>query len=300
MHGVATAAAAILLSGLLAGPAKADLSGTISGWVRDERGVPQMGASVSILTTDGLTARRVFTDYSGQFTATGLMPGAYAVKVALGRFMPLTRSGVAVHSGRKTVLDVSMRGLFTSLQLVYPGPGTIRDMTEDWKWVLRTAHATRPALRIAPKRPASRDAARSCASCAAPSPTLPPTPSSAAEQGVAPGALANQSDLGTSFALATSVFGDNNVTVSGNLGNSATGENPSTAFRTSYRRDLGLVNPEVSVTVRQLQTSAVADRAFFGSGQPGDNAPDARDVLAGLRRQRQDRRFDGLRVRLPL
>jgi hypothetical protein len=272
MGGAATVVAAFLLSGLLAGHAQAELTGAITGWVRDERGLPQMGASVSILTADGHLAKRVFTDYGGQFTAAGLLPGAYAVKVALGRFTPLVRNNVQVSTGGKTVLDVSMRGLFSSLQLVYPGPGEIKDMTEDWKWVLRTAHSTRPALRIAPSEQ-HRETQKVLRKLRGTFADTSAYAELSGGQGVAPGALANQSDLGTSFALATSVFGQNNVTVSGNLGNSATGENPSTAFRTSYRRDLGLVNPEVSVTVRQLQTSAAANRAFFGPGQSGDNTP---------------------------
>ncbi|MEZ5392280.1 MAG: carboxypeptidase-like regulatory domain-containing protein [Bryobacterales bacterium] len=146
---VKLAAVAVLCS-VAAAPAKADLSGSIVGWVKDERGAPQMGAAVSILTAEGQLAKRVFTDYSGQFIAEGLLPGAYAVKVALGRFLPLTRDNVQVTMGGRTVLDVSMRGLFSSLTLVYPSAGVIKDMTDDWKWVLRTAHSTRPALRIAP------------------------------------------------------------------------------------------------------------------------------------------------------
>ncbi len=269
---VAATAATVFLCCLVTVPAKADLSGSIVGWVRDDRGAPQMGASVSILTAEGMLAKRVFTDYSGEFSAEGLMPGAYAVKIALGRFLPLTRDNVKVQTGSRTVLDVSMRGLFTSLQLVYPGPGEIRDMTDDWKWVLRTAHATRPALRIAPSEQhrETRKVLRKLEG------TFNDTKAYAelsGGAGVATGALANQSDLGTSFALATSVFGDNNVTVSGNLGNSATGDNPSTAFRTSYRREMGMVNPEVSVTVRQLQTSAAGGQALFSPGQNGDRTP---------------------------
>ena len=281
LSGAAKLAAAAILLSLSAGPAQADLSGSIVGWVRDERGAPQMGASVSILTAEGRLAKRVFTDYSGQFAAEGLLPGAYAVKVALGRFLPLTRDAVKVQTGARTVLDVSMRGLFTSLTLVYPGAGEIRDMTDDWKWVLRTAHSTRPALRIAPSEQhrETQKVLRKLQGTFADTQAYAELSGGA---GVAPGALANQSDLGTSFALATSVFGDNNVTVSGNLGNSATGENPATAFRTSYRRDMGLVNPEVSVTVRQLQASAVAGRALFGPGQANDNAPTLQTFSLGF------------------
>ncbi|MEZ5362647.1 MAG: carboxypeptidase-like regulatory domain-containing protein [Bryobacterales bacterium] len=268
---VKLAAVAVLCS-VAAAPAKADLSGSIVGWVKDERGAPQMGAAVSILTAEGQLAKRVFTDYSGQFIAEGLLPGAYAVKVALGRFLPLTRDNVQVTMGGRTVLDVSMRGLFSSLTLVYPSAGVIKDMTDDWKWVLRTAHSTRPALRIAPS-PEHEETERVLRKLQGTFVDTQAYAELSGGAGVAPGALANKSDLGTSFALATSVFGDNNVTVSGNLGNSATGENPATAFRTSYRRDLGMVNPEVSLTVRQLQASAVAGRTLFGSGQTGENAP---------------------------
>jgi hypothetical protein len=269
---VAGAAAALVLCSLAAVPAQAQLSGSIVGWVRDERGAPQMGASISILTAEGVLAKRVFTDYNGEFSAEGLLPGSYAVKVALGRFLPLLRDGVKVQTGERTVLDVSMRGLFTSLQLVYPGPGEIRDMTDDWKWVLRTAHSSRPPLRIAPSEQyhETQKVLRKLRGTFADTTAYAELSGGA---GVAPGALANQSDLGTSFALATSVFGDNNVTVSGNLGNSTTGDNPATAFRTSYRREMGLVNPEVSVTVRQLQASEAAGRAFFGPGHSGENAP---------------------------
>ena len=96
MSSAANWVAAMVLSSLVAVPVKADLSGSIVGWVRDERGSPQMGASVSILTAEGVLAKRVFTDYSGEFSADGLLPGAYAVKVALGRFLPLTRDNVKV------------------------------------------------------------------------------------------------------------------------------------------------------------------------------------------------------------
>jgi hypothetical protein len=272
MKRAAEVAAALVLCSLAAGPAQAQLSGSIVGWVRDERGAPQMGASISILTAEGALAKRVFTDYNGEFSAEGLLPGSYAVKVALGRFLPLLRDGVKVQTGERTVLDVSMRGLFTSLQLVYPGPGEIRDMSDDWKWVLRTAHASRPPLRIAPseQHQETQKVLRKLRGTFADTTAYAELSGGA---GVAPGALANESDLGTSFALATSVFGDNNVMVSGNLGNSATGDNPATAFRTSYRREMGMVNPEVSVTVRQLQASEAAGRAFFGTGHTGENAP---------------------------
>jgi hypothetical protein len=185
-----------------------------------------------------------------------------------------------VTAASRTVLDVSMRGLFSSLQLTYPGPGEVRDMSDDWKWVLRTAQSTRPPLRLGPS-PEFRESRRVVSKVGGAFGETVGYAELSGSQGVNPGALANHSDLGTSFALATSVFGDNNLTVSGNLGYNGIGDTPSTGFRAGYSRDLGLVNPEVTVTVRQLQTSAVAGRAFLDAGQAGVSAPNLETFTLG-------------------
>ena len=77
-------------------------------------------------------------------------------------------------------------------------------------------------------------------------------------------ALANETDLGTAFAVATSLMGNNNVLVSGNLGYGSTTGTPAAAFRTTYSRQVGSTAPEVSVTVRQLQVPVMAGQALFG------------------------------------
>jgi hypothetical protein len=58
--------------------------------------------------------------------------------------------------------------------------------------------------------------------------------------------------MGTAFALATSLYGNNMLQVSGNVGYGSQTGVPTAAFRTSYSRNLGGGNPEVSVTMRQL------------------------------------------------
>jgi hypothetical protein len=66
-------------------------------------------------------------------------------------------------------------------------------------------------------------------------------------------AYANQQDLGTAFAMATSLYGNTHVGVSGNLGFNPNTGAPTAGFRTSFRR--GPANdmaPEVNLTVRQL------------------------------------------------
>ena len=77
--------------------------------------------------------------------------------------------------------------------------------------------------------------------------------------------LANETDLGTAFAVATSLLGNNDLTFSGNLGYGSTTGAPSAAFQTSFRRQVGGVAPEVSITVRQLQAPTLAGQSIFGS-----------------------------------
>lgn len=277
-----SAAVAVALAALLtmAAPASAGLpEGEVSGWVSDERGIPQMGALVAVLNPDGRLARRVFTDHSGAFRAEGLFPGKYAVKVTLGRFLPIAREGIEVRSGIKTVLDVKLRSLFASLHLAFPGGGEIRDMTDEWKWTLRAAHASRPALRLVDNQQ-RRETQRLLRKISGAFTDTRAYAEVSGGAGMTSSGLANQSDLGTAFAVATSLFGDNNFKVAGNVGYSAVAQSPTSAFRTSFQRDLGLGSPEVSVTVRQLQT-AVAGRSFLDPHQTGE-APELQTFTLGL------------------
>lgn len=252
----------LVLALALAPAAQAAVVGAIAGLVRDEQGVPQMGAVVSLLTAEGRIAKRVYTDPRGAFQIGGLFPGNYSIRVSLDRFVPTVRDDVAVSAGVNTYLDVSLRGVFSSLQLVFPGGGEIRDMSEQWKWVLRTSAETRPALRF--RDGGRRETEKVLRKLSGPFGETRGYAEVSAGGGARTTGLSTESDLGTAFAVATSVFGNNNVTVSGNLGyGQATGA-PIAGFRTSYSRDFGLADPEVSVTVRQLQTPFAARQALFG------------------------------------
>ena len=147
-HVPSAAYLAALLVLLLAPSLDASIAGSIRGLVRDQQGVPQVGALVTLMTADGKPARQVRTDFSGVFRVEALLPGMYSLRVALDRFLPATKEGVEVKSGVNTILDVSLRGVFATLQLLYPGQAQIRDMSDDWKWVLRTSTSTRPVLRL--------------------------------------------------------------------------------------------------------------------------------------------------------
>ena len=84
--------------------------------------------------------------------------------------------------------------------------------------------------------------------------------------------MSSQADLGTAFALATSVYGNNQLQFSGNLGYAAQTGMPSAAFRTSFSRT---GTPEVSLTMRQLYLPGRVAEAIAG---PGSSLPSFRAV----------------------
>ena len=257
-----------LLIAALPAAAQNRMAGSIVGWVKDDRGIPQMGAVVTLLTATGRSADRVYTDHRGNFQLDDVLPGKYSLRVTLDRFLPLLKENIKIDPGARTFLDVNLRGLFSSLRLVFPSGGEVRDMSEDWQWVLRTSSSTRPVLRLLPEeRQESRTALRKLSG------TFSDTRGYAevsAGGGARQSALANATDLGTAFAVATSLFGDNSLIVSGNLGYGSMTRTPAAAFHASYSRQMGAVAPEVSVTVRQLQVPLAATQAIVGGPLDSD------------------------------
>ena len=264
------AGAGTLALWLLGGPAPAQVGGSIGGLVRDEGGTAQMGAAVRLLAADGRLVQALESDYRGWFQFSGLFPGVYAIEVRQANFAPARESELAVEPGQRTFLDVSLRGMFASLQLAYGSP--VRDMSERWKWVLRAKHSRRNVLRMAPGRVDERERFLRRLDG-----TFEDTRAYAelsAGQGNRSNGLHAQRDLGSAFAVATSLFGRHDFTVSGA---SAAGRpdlgGASTAFRTTYAKELGLAKPELALTVRQLQASSAAARGVLGSQHDGQGVP---------------------------
>ena len=137
-----------LVAGLVAAPVAAQVSGSVAGLVRDEAGIAQMGATVDLLTADGRVARTAESDYRGWFQFTELFPGTYSIEVQQAKFSKARKAELFVEPGKRTFLDVCMRGLFASLQLSYGSQ--VRDMTERWQWVLRAKYSRRNVLRLVP------------------------------------------------------------------------------------------------------------------------------------------------------
>lgn len=122
--------------------------GKLSGVVVDAAGVPQMGASISILPEDlrGSAAVQLLTNDRGMFSSDRLLPGLYSVRVTLAGFLPAVEQNVKVESSLTTLLKIELDSLLSSVDRLRRRPNQ-PVASDEWTWVLRTSAATRPVLR---------------------------------------------------------------------------------------------------------------------------------------------------------
>lgn len=179
----------------------ADRPGAISGYVRDVTGTPQMGAVVEILGAANRSLT-VFTDGSGHYTATGLLPGLYTLKVTAPSFLPALREKVGLRPGSSLSVNITLSTLLGVMQL---GPVRSVPDDDDWKWTLRSV-ANRPILRVFDDvtPPEKQDHEfRGTVSFLAGSPAS---------------GYGSGSDMNTGFMLERSVFSEGRLAFSGNVG----------------------------------------------------------------------------------
>jgi len=213
-------------------------AGTISGYVRDRSGSPQMGAAVEIL---GLAARKVFTNDHGFYSISVLIPGSYNIKVSAPSFLPTLRERVNVHSGAKLMVNVTLTNLFEAIQLVTVPQQVDQD---DWKWTLRSI-SNRPILRV-----------------------LPDGSTAIVENGHdikgnvkliagAPGeGFGGSSDMSAAFSLERSLLSTGTVRFNGDVGFDSGGStNPAAILRTTYTSHYNDVfEPSLSITALRLNS----------------------------------------------
>jgi len=275
--------AALILSTPAAFPATSTpLSGSIAGVVRNSSGVPQMGATVFLFNRSEKLLGRVLTNERGLFGFGLLTPDLYSVRVSLASFVPAMKQKIAVQPGMQSLLYVDLASVLSSIELVYAKPREGALMSDDWKWVLKESAATRPVLRILPADSSSDPQQRQSSDQQAGtgsvfSDTRGVLNLSAGDPGSL-GSSSSQADLGTAFAVATSLFGHNELQLSGNVGYSAHAGLPTEGFRTSFSRD-GL-GPEVAVTVQQIYLPARGTLA--GPGGQVDGAPALRTMSVSM------------------
>ena len=219
----------------------AERSASISGYVRNANGVPQMGAAVEVLGS-AIQSLRVFTDERGFFTASGLLPGTYSVKVSAPSFLPTLREKIGVRAGASILLNLTLNTLFDAVQFAPRHGG---DDDGDWDWVLRST-ANRPVLRILPdgspvvvaKASQSGSDLRGTLSFVAGSPS----------QG-----FGSVSDKSTGFLVEKSIFSTDTIKFRGDVGYGP--GLPNAVVRTSYKHQMANGSmPEVAFTMRRLSS----------------------------------------------
>ena len=254
----------------------APLAGSIAGFVRDNGGIPQMGATVFLMNRYERVIGQALTNERGIFGFDSLPPGDfYSIRVSLASFVPALKHGISVQPGVQSLLYINMASVLSSVELVYAAPGQGALMSDDWKWTLKSSNDTRPVMRMLPsiQTVESRRASK-------PNPfsdTRALVELSAGDNGSI-GAATAQADLGTAFALATSLYGRNQLLMSGNVGYLARSGLPTEGFRTSWTRDGGA--PEITMTVRQISLPA-RDGVTAASGTQ-DGLPALRTISAAI------------------
>ena len=213
-----------------------DRPGVISGYVRSATGVPQMGAVVEILGSSAHSLI-VFTDGAGFYSATGLLPGLYNVKVSAPSFLPAFRERVGLRPGSRVNVNVTLNTLLGAIQL---GPIRTTPDDDDWKWTLRSV-ANRPVLRVVNDPTAEKQDHQFSGRLSF-------------LGGSAAGGYGSGSDMSTGFTLQRSVFSAGRVGFSGNVGY---GDGlPAGVLRTSYSHRLeDGSEPSIAVTVRRFAPS---------------------------------------------
>ena len=229
----------VLLLGLALPVWSADKPSTISGFVRGASGIPQMGAMVEVLgaAAHGLI---VFTDEDGFYSASGLLPGIYNLKVSAPSFLPALREHLGLHAGTNMIVNVTLNTLFEAIQIAPARGGADED---DWKWVLRSV-SNRPILRLDDKSPAV--AVESAKTDRELKGTLSFLAGSGSE------GFGGTSDVSTGFSVEKSVFASDTIGFRGNVGYGS-GLAPSAVMHASFRHKMDNgAEPLVSLSMWNL------------------------------------------------
>lgn len=214
----------------------------VSGFVKDSKGVAQMGATVEITQPGSPDMHRAFTDPKGYFTLAGLIPGKYNVKVTAPSFLPSLTQNLAVQSGASLVMHITLNTLFEAVTLL-PDRKKTTDDQDDWKWTLRSM-SNRPILRVVNGSPTVVSEGSK------------PQDANHTSLAFIAGSQADgfgSSDYGTSFDWTQSIFNSGSISLAGNM--ASTGGEPGGVVRAAYSHQLeNGSHPEFAIIARQLGT----------------------------------------------
>jgi Carboxypeptidase regulatory-like domain len=218
-----------------------DRTATISGYVRNAAGAPQMGAAVEVLGS-ALNTFKVFTDEDGFFSARGLTPGSYSIRVSAPAFLPTLREKVGLRAGANVLLNLTLTTLFDAVQFA-PRRGGVDD--GDWDWVLRST-ANRPILRVL-------DDGSPVVTASSKQNSPPLRGSLSFVAGSPSDGFGSISDMSTGFTVEKSLFASDTLRFNGDLGY-GTGV-PNAVVRTTFKHEMANGStPEISFTMRRIST----------------------------------------------
>ena len=231
----------ILVLGLTLPAWTADRPGTISGYVRAASGSPQMGAAVEVLgaAAQGL---KVFTDENGFYSAAGLLPGIYNLKVSAPAFLPAIREHIGLHAGGNTIVNVTLNTLFDAIQVTPAHTPAERD---DWKWVLRSV-SNRPILRLVDDPSADDQSLAVFGDAGKGDRDLKGTLSFVT--GAPSEGFGSVADMSTGFSVEKSIFSSDTIGFRGNVGYGT--NSPTSVLRVSFQHKIGDDSgPSIAVTM---------------------------------------------------
>jgi hypothetical protein len=267
-NGITIASVLLIMAGRGFG---ADLSlpvtGNLLGSVADAAGTPQMGVAIQLFNKYQQLIAKTASDSEGKFAFVSVPVDLYSVHASLPSFLPVSREKIAIKAGFDSVLQIHLATLFSKVEVSYVLPTAA--MTEDWKWVLRSSAGTRPVNRYLP----SDTVGQSQTDTLHPhifSETHALLSVSGGDGGLAD-ADSSSGDVGTGFALSTNFLGNNQLQVSGHLGENTTLGPPAMAFGVVYNRssESALAHPpEVILSIAQVGGVGSSVLAQNGSGNP--------------------------------
>jgi Carboxypeptidase regulatory-like domain len=225
-------------------PVCAATPGSISGVVKSVDGTPQMGALVEVFAAGTLQPFVAFTSQAGSFQVASLAPGSYKIKVTAISFLPSLIENVAIRSGGKAVINVTLNTLAEAIRFLPPRQSSEQDQ-DDWKWILRSA-ANRPILRFD-----SDDGLILTSSAANENHDSHSVRGKVAfVAGSQADGFGSAPDYGTSFDVRQALFSADTLSFDGRVGN-GNGQ-PTGVIRTSYRHQFANGDtPTVAVTLRR-------------------------------------------------
>ncbi len=221
--------------------------GSISGYVRSSAGVPQMGATIELISANG-QSQLAYSDAKGFFSLAGLVPGSYDVHVSAPSFLPTLREDVVLAAGASKVLNITLNTLFEAVRMLPPlKKGDDED--DSWKWTLRST-ANRPVLRFDGDSAIVVETDQQDQSLKG---------SLAVMAGPGSEGYGSSGDLGTAFNVEQSLFHTGTLGFAGNLGYG--NGTPDGVMRASYVRDSeDGYSQSMAVIVRRFSAPDTAPR----------------------------------------